>query len=503
MTHGLLSRPVLGISALAIAAALFGGGLVTGNALSGDDDPPEQTLVAGQADADRAAGFGGANGATAPAGNAMAEDMAARGGAEIGIMPPYGGGCAAPLDPAIADGFDLSAGGLTPRTAPDGFDTTGVTIRSEGECDDEGNAVDGEPVIEYQWRHRDSGIAAWVSQRAEDDPLPNMRYGNSATFTVDGEVFMVNAWGTYYPAAAEDGVTRDSALPYPQEEDPRVAEVLDAVIGSLAPSLPDTCFYVQTEGDWSDLEAFGVGDPRPAIPSGLTEQQMNVNVFEAPPGDCEDNGAEAPGGESFWASFHDGGSTYLDISVYHQPEGDGIAYPAYIELWGANWSSNGYGYSVNGSESLGTDTILAIAKALDPSFDETCVVAPTGIDESALADLGLGVPVVPDGFTLADSRMIFRGLPEGCEGAEDPGDQYEFSWSYEGESEYLQVNVSVHQSQDDEAYGYIGDHSVEWSHDAIYGSIWMESGEAPGQDLLEAIALSVDPGLDVSTLEKG
>lgn len=513
MTHRFFAKPVLGIGALAIAAALFGGGLVVGQALEGDDDLPASTTD------DRTMitpGFGTSpfgTGESAPASmdGAVDEDMAR--GAGMTIYPPFGG-CAAPLDPAVGESFDLAAAGLTLRAPASGFDVTGISIRSEGECDDTGNATSGTPVIEYQWRDRDSGITVWIWQRADDEPVANVRYWNSATFTADGETFSVNAWGMAYPLASDRdeageaeaaAVAQDAAMPYPgSEEDPQVTEALEAVIASLAPSLPDGCFYTQTEGGWEDLAAFGVGDPRPAIPAGYSEESSSIFVFTPPAGDCPDNGAEPPTGDSFWASFIDG-SNYLQVSVYRYPETERVASPVYMDIWGANWNSNGLGFSVYGGDEIGQETILAIARALDPAFSETCMIAPTEIDEGALAGLGLGVPVVPDGYTLAESRLIARTLPDGCDGGEEFSDSYEFSWTFEGEGEaQIHINVSKSDGFEGEPWGYIGEGNVEWSHDGTYGSVWAYNGnQGLGAEALEAIATSVDPGLDVSTLEEG
>src|SRR5690606_32536959 len=88
--------------------------------------------------------------------------------------------------------------GLTIRQPAPGFEVTSIALRAEGECDETGNASEGEVVIDYQWRHTATGITASVTQRAENEPIANVKYPSSATFTAGGEVFAVDIWN-YWP----------------------------------------------------------------------------------------------------------------------------------------------------------------------------------------------------------------------------------------------------------------------------------------------------------------
>lgn len=522
------SWPALALAGVILAAALFGGGLLAGKALEdGDQAPADSTPINFGASLPRTGPFGpttdgddaglvrSSTGAPAP-GSAEAED-AARGGYGYGgaTVPESYWGCEAPLGSIIVDGrIDPEAAGITPRFLGNGFQLLHVNLRAEGDCGDDGQPTSGQPVLETGWRHIETGVTVWVNQRIFDDPVANVRWETSANVVADGYFFTVNAWNNHYYYAGDDvkplpadGDVEAADIAPPQGPDPAIAPVLDIAIAQLAPGVPANCYYQQTEGTWADLAGFGVGDPRAAIPSGFTESNFRLFTFTPPAAGCDDNGAEAPEGDSFWAQWTgDSGRSYLEVNVYRYQPFEGESWPGNLDDWGANWTNSGYQFSVWGNNDrggLGKDVILAIATALDPSFDQQCLITTTPLDAAALAGLGFNAPSAPDGFEAGKSSLIRRGVAAGCPGA-DEFTNFELNWSFhDSNGRTIQVYgwVNGNNRGSSDSWGYIHDFGIEWGDGTRNFSVWGNdpAGESM-RDLVIAVALDIDPSLDIDSL---
>ena len=539
MKPGLRSWPVLALAGVILAAAVFGGGVFAGNALGDDDDggtgtpaitntgnpgsnpgfgsqPPRTGPFAttGDGDDDGSLVRYGAQGAN-PASPESATDIARGGYGGGATVPSSYYGCEAPVGDIIIDGsIDPEAAGITPRFLGEGFQLVSISVRAEGDCDEDGQPTSGRPLVDSGWRHTESGVTVWVSQRIFNDPVANVRWSTSANVVSGGYLFSVNAWNNYYYYAGDDAGPADVAedveaagiLP-PNGQDPDIEPVLNLALSQLAPDVAARCYYTQTEGSWADLAGFGVGDPRPAIPSGFTESNFQLFTFAAPGSDCPDNGAEAPQGDSFWAQWNgESGRSYLEVNVYRYEPYEGENWPGSLDDWGAYWTSNGYQFNVwgNGADGgLGKDAILAIAKALDPGFDEQCLITTTTLDPGDLSGIGINAPSAPDGFEAGKSSLIRRGVAAGCP---DPGNStnYELQWSFIGDAGatvevYGWMNPAA-SSSGGETWGYVHDFGIEWGRDNRNFSVWGNNPNGDSmRDLVIEVALSIEPGLDIDS----
>jgi hypothetical protein len=286
--------------------------------------------------------------------------------------------------------------------------------------------------------------------------------------------------------------------------------VLRAVLAALAPDVPAQCYYVQRSGTWDDLALIGVGDPRPAVPSGLAEQYSEFYVFTAPPADCDAVELEQPG--SFSASWGgDGDARYVSVGVY--PAYDGWASYGYLDSGSAYWRNGAFQFNVSayGPEGgLGRDVVEGLARALDPDFSSACFVINRELDESELAALGFQAPVAPEGFEIMSSSLTANEAPSG-----DCGDvpdaefypQYNLHWMMESsDGAVIETNASRYPGSE-QGPGYIYESGLNWSDSqgtqySVYG--WSKGGSGTiERDILVAVAQSMDPSLDPSTLEEG
>jgi hypothetical protein len=534
MNMRLRSWPVLALGGIVLAAAVFGGGVIAGKAL---EDPEEAPAVAQPntfgstlprtgpfAAPDRDGGDDSLTRAgwspyPAAAETGAASDEARGFGYGGATVPTSYQGCEAPIGNVISNGtIDPGAAGIVPRLLREGFQLLSLNLRAEGDCTDSGEPpTSGRPVLDTGWRHIETGITVWVTQRIFDEPVANVRWETSANVVADGYFFTVNAWNNYYyygtddvkPAPDRADVEAAGIAP-PSGVDPAIAPVVDLALAQLAPQVPAGCYYTQVEGSWADLAAFGVGDPRPAVPSGFAESSFNLFTYQSPDAGCADNGGEAPEGNSFWVQWSgDGGRSYLEVNVYKYEPYEGETWPGSLDDWGASWMGNGYQFNVWGNSDdggLGKDVILAIATALDPSFNAQCLVTTTNLDAAGLAAIGIGAPSAPDGFSLGRSNLLRRGVAAGCPGANDYT-SYEVSWSFTNDSGgTLEVYgwVNGNQSNTSDSWGYVHDYGIEWGDGNRNFSIWGNNPDGSStRDLVVAVALSIDPSLDVDSFDNG
>jgi hypothetical protein len=367
---------------VAAAAAIFGGGLVAGQSTGGGDDektPPPITTTEQTQTRDGSV-------------SSVAPDAAVSSGSAAssssGMMAIYPG---EPMCPAnlgsVVNGstIDLSAAGLTPALPGEGFTLRNLNLQAMGPCDGSGTAT---PMLDTQWHHDATGIDAWIHQEANDKPVASVIRGTSATFFSDGYVFQVNVSGGAVAYAMDDsreGGSTSPASPGIPRDDPNAAAVLQTVIASLAPSLPDACFAHQQNAGWDALGTLGIGDPRPAIPDGWTED--NVSAITYAPAEQECGRPPLTDGGSFSASYTQSASDgswagALVISANALPPNADSA-PGTISDYGVNWSNGSYSFGVyaKAAEPIARDQLTAIATALDPGFDVAALTEePSGGD---------------------------------------------------------------------------------------------------------------------------
>jgi hypothetical protein len=514
-------RWLLAAAGLIGAAAVFGSGILVAGAVD-DEGGGATTYVpvpAGQAVS--RPGFGAPNNpalareddgaagespAVRPAADAPASGQG--GGLDRSIYPGYCGGV---LDDSIIaeSTIDLASAGFEPRFLNDGFRLRSLTVRATGPCSDDGtpNNEVGDPVVDSQWLHSESGYEVSISQILGGEAVANVIDGASASFSAGGYTYFVYVYGGVVVYPVEDGpATSPSGDLAAPGVDPKAVEVLNLVIASLVPDLGDECFYHSVAGDWGDLAALGIGDPRGAIPSGFTQQYLNVRTFTPPANDCG-NDAPAPTLGGFDASFVQGsadspeGGIYL--SAYRMGPGE-TRYPGYADAYSASWSNGAFYFNVSGKTDAGGEAIRAIARALDPSFDNACIAVNGPIDGS-----GLPAPVATEGFTITSSQVTGTSFQGDCSRIDTSGyGQVTGSWTLEGEdTTVINAGFSRYPGETSPRGGYISDFDVSWSDGAgtwFYVNAYTR-GISPEVDreLLIQVAASLDPGFDVDSLDEG
>ena len=526
-----LRNVLVAVGGLVAAIALvFGAGYVTANALGdgdGDGDGGSgspQVQVPVNAAVDIGSGSSGRDAITTnapgaqPAGSipaSMTDEQAARSGAPggysgYGLTYPGPGmpyACPAPL-PEVLNGavVDVSLAGFELTLLGDGYTLRNISVRAEGECDDQGQAESGVLVVDTSWVHGETGFEVYLSQRVSEEAVANVLTPYNAQVWADGYAF--SAWVNAYAYPVKP--LTDDIMPAPAE-DPRVSELLKAVMAEVAPAVPDTCYYTQRAGSWDDLASLGVGDPRPAIPGGLSEQYSDFTVFDAPPADCNVPALEGAGG--FSASFADDSQTYVSVSAYAVPAGANPGF-GYLDEGNAYWSNGSFAFNVSGYGSggpLGKDVIENIARSMDPNFSAACFITTRQLDPSELAGLGFGEPTPPEGFELGKSSLMVTEAPSGDCG--DPPDgqnypQYSLYWTMQ-DSDGVTIDASAYRypGSAPEAGGYIYEGGLYWA--AADGTQYSVSSYGPNgpssvdRETLIAVAQSMDPSLDPSTLQEG
>jgi hypothetical protein len=285
--------------------------------------------------------------------------------------------------------------------------------------------------------------------------------------------------------------------------------VLQLLIGQLSPTTDLKCFWTAGPGDWASLAGMGIGDPRPAVPSGFSQQEFNVTAFTEPTGGC-DTSLKPNEGFSFNASWQkqDNGFSYLGVSVFAngaQPE-----FPGQISEYGANWSRNGlqYGVYAKSEKPLGIDVVRAIAKALDPQFNEACFVRERQLSDGDLSGLGFSPAKAPKDYKLVRSNLVASEIASGCPKPDGFEPSYNLSWSFEKGADTIDAGANRYGSSPrGDGSGYLSANNLSWTSAA--GTNYYVNGYSKGispnvnKDDLVAVAKSIDPAFDLSKLKEG
>lgn len=497
--------------AIAAACALFAAGTVTGLALTdGDGDTPLSPPASGGQDGTGSSSVSisrpgiptTASGGPGAPGREAADTVAPKGGA----MPAYG--CTAPLPEGVvgSETLNLAAAGITPRVPHSGFQLTGLSLSSTAGCTPDGQPEgDARLVLSTAWRHTQTGLEVYLNQAPSADPVAPILRQDSATFAALGYRFDV--WVNAYPVRPLEGPATDTPAIAVNGADPRAAEVLREVIAQLAPGFDQQCFWKVRDGDWADLALAGVGDPRPAIPSALSLSDVHVSAFDRPADGCDTSVAPVEGFGLYatWSSAD--GATQLGISVYGLPDDASSQYPGYLDQYGANWTNRGLQFSIwyASKEPGSPDLLRAVAKALDPSFDDACFVRQVSLQPSDLAALGLRQPQPPQGYDLTASYLTTTDVAPGCERPDGFYRSIDLSWTFQRGPDTISVYVNRYEgSTGMTPGGTISDYGLYWT--AADGTSYSVNGSSTGvsgvvsRDDLIAVATSLDPSLDVSRL---
>ncbi|MFN0093908.1 MAG: hypothetical protein ACKVVT_03910 [Dehalococcoidia bacterium] len=528
-----VSKLGLSIGGIAIAGALFAGGFAAANAVDGDDTPTSQANAQTAAGAIRvpnvARETSGSAAISLPnAGQPGAPPATGFGADKANAYYPGPGPyfCQADLPPiTTTNGFDLSRAGFTMRLLGSGFSLLSLNIWTEAECDDQGKPT-GEQhlVLATNWRHGESGLQVSLTQREREKATANVRYPLSADFWNGGYQYQLYVNPGYYPLYAKDGGAAEPAIApgapskpgiLPVPDDPRSQEVLNAAIAQLVPSLGAECFYTQVRGSWADLGKLGIGDPRPAIPANYKETNAEVSYFKAPPASC--NVATFDNQGQFFAGWVDeangryNGS--INVNAYPVAEGQ-IPQLGWIDDYNASWTNGKWQFNVSGNRNdrgIGFETLRAVAKAMDPSFNDACFLRKVDIKPGDLAARGLREPSLPAGYSFGNVNLTAVELPKDCVAIpEAPGNSYSLYWEMTDGKGGNIINASLNRQdggvERPQPGGTISDQFINWAdaRGAYYSvsGYGADGGSGPGQDVLIAVAKSLDPTLDVSTLEK-
>lgn len=495
--------------AVAAVVAVFAGGAFTGRALADDEEKPATRLTFGQPPGSGAAGDGGADGLVA----AEAVKRGAAGVATGGDLQywPY---CPGTLPAGVASSIiDPAAAGLAMRLLGAGFELQSITLRAQGECDESGNPINVTPALDTSWIHSGSGASVWVSQR-ESDEVANFMDQWSAVVWSDGYVFQVSAGGgvlSYAKVAAEEDAAVSSLAP-DQVDTVAIQQALEEAVAGLAPGVALECFYRVVDGDWAALAALGLGDPRGAIPSGFAESYASIHTLQQPAANCDAPALENTYAPSLDASFTDARGGWIGVSAYRVFEAGvfpGAATPGSVYWADGQWQYGVYGYGSDGAP-IDAETLTGIARALAPGFDEQCLAVDTRLSEAEVVAAGFNLPALPDEYTLQKSDFALNGVPSGCEtGGDVAGGGYRLYWSYaDGAGNTVDVSVTRPVPVADApgqatSPGYLNEFGAGWTSADGTNYFVMLSAASGDRDLVTTVALSVDPGLDISTLDEG
>ena len=515
-------KPLFWLASLALAAALFASGALVARATLDESRPVQPS------DGDRSQvvlpGIATGEGASpvAPAGYGKDDVMPASGrGAAPASMPA----CRAPLPAGlVANGnIDWSKASFAPALPSAGFSALSFSLGSNGACEKDGTAASGGLTLSTSWRHDETGLEAHVTQTASSERVASVLRGDSATFWAAGYRFDVgvNSYLIMRGGVAEDmpaiapasgsgsatAGARPSMSPSAPGGDPRAAEVLRQLIGQISPASELKCFWTTAPGDWGSLALVGAGDPRPAIPAGFSELDLNVTTFNPPAPGC-DTSVKPVEGFSLNASWQKGNTAYLGISVYSS--GYMENYPGNITEYGANWARSGlqFGVYAKAEAPLGIETIRAIARALDPQFDEACFVRQRTLTEAELPALGISPAKAPDGFAVQSSHLSATEVAAGCPRPEGFESSYTANWTFAGGADFIEAGANAYGGAPaGNGSGYRGQNSLNWT--SAKGVTFYVNGSSRGisptvsEETLVAIAKSMDPSFDLSKLQDG
>jgi hypothetical protein len=514
-------KPLFWLAGAAVAAAFFASGALVARATiddSGDSNPSDgdraEVILPGLATGESAA--------PNVAASYGRDDVMTTGGRGADMSMPS---CRAPLPAGVISNgnIDWAKANFAPSLPSAGFSALSFALGSQGECAKDGSATGGGLSLNTAWLHDATGIDAYVTQTASSEQIASVLRGDSATFWANGYRFdiSVNAYSVMPAGATTDlpavsppsGAGSSSAAggrsaPGAPTPDPRAAEVLRQLVAQLSPQTELKCFWTVGQGDWNSLAALGVGDPRGAIPSGFQQMELNVTSFNEPAAGC-DTSIKPTEGFSLNAGWQkDNGAGYLGVSVYSA--GYPQDFPGNINEYGANWSRGGlqFGVYAKAEKPVGIEVIRAIAKALDPQFNEACFIRERTLAEGELPALGISPAKPPSGYKLENSRMSASEIAAGCAKPDGFEPSYTANWTFTNGGDVIEAGASAYGGAPPaDGGGYRGPNNLNWT--SAKGVNFYVNAYSRGinpevsEDALVAVAKSMDPSFDLSKLQEG
>lgn len=327
------------------------------------------------------------------------------------------------------------------------------------------------------------GTFLWGSSEDASEPGPSLLHDTSASFTWDGQAYSL------YATHAPDATAR---------------QILEAAIAEIAPGLPIECFYRLTSGSWGDLAAAGLGDPRGAIPPSFSAGELRLRYYAPPAAGCPGVVSAGSLPTLFFAAFTHPSGRRLELRADWGESA--TSSPGVLTESSAEWRNGHLAFSlaVDGKPH-GEGVVTAVARAIDPAFDERCHRAARELPDGELAAHGLHFPTVPPGFERVSSKQSAKLAPGGCPtGQADPG-VLDLAWVFvSADNVALEVGVSRGAQAAVEAVKnrvQIGEDYVRWT-DAqgqtyyVYGHS-LDDGPGLSQAELFAVARSLDPSVQL------
>jgi hypothetical protein len=391
------------------------------------------------------------------------------------------------------DAIQPSQLGISMNLLKDGFQLNSLTIRSDAACGPDGQAGPGVPVLETGWTVEAAGVPLLLSQQPQAQGSGNRLDDGSASFWWQGFVYSIQLQF----AVPLQGKGADSTAP-----DSR--QILLQAIAELAPGLDPSCFAQRKTGTWSDVATLGIGDPRPAIPSGYTEAAFQLDFLAAPA--CSPDNPGTASEVSLFALFQSPSGSSVGIEAWSLSGSS--PYPGTVQDGSLSWSSDRYQFNVsgdNGGVPLSASVLVPIAQRLDPTFSTSCTLQPVTLAPAGLTGLGFHAPLLPAGWTQTDVSLGGQIVPSSCARHFDFQGTYSLFWSFSNGAD-LVISASALRIVSDHpgprTDPVVSDQCISWNDDlgtTFFVSGYSAAGGAPpDRSTLVAVARSMDPGLTIS-----
>lgn len=412
--------------------------------------------------------------------------------------------CQLPVGDLVTAGdVHLSPSGFVARDLGPEFELINLAVGAYGRCQSDGTVVERYISLQTSWLHRPTGYRVGLDQRQSSEAAPAIADPGLFTFSDGGYQFTLGATR----GEISDGGDRTQLGDLEVSRNQLAA--LTAALADVAPNLPLDCFYLPRLGDWDDLAAAGLGDPRHLIPAEWTLDEFEVRAFHKPVADCGQAAAPpSPRFASLRFSSQDGLRS-VTFSVNLQAAGTG-SFPATISEYEASWGTDRYALRVSLSPQPSDEIAepVLLAAALDPTFNPDCSLFSRDLAEAELASVSIGLPEAPDGY----EETYFYGTVDRVRPECDREFEYEgsasASWSFandEGVFINIVANSTLGEAQFVANPGTVNDVAVSWTTlDGTSYAITSFSADTGfagiGAAMLKQIAVSLDAGLDTSTL---
>lgn len=339
-------------------------------------------------------------------------------------------------------------------------------------------------MLETEWKHRETGVEVMIDQYAGTD-APTRVATNSASFNDDGfDFYILGISELLHPHDAVD-VSIQSG-------------VLETAVQQLGPPVSLSCFYRTTGKSWGDLAAFGIGDPRPAVPSDYTPLNLEFTVLEPPPADCPGT-KSPPAAESsvqFRAMFNGPGSSLLAVSARAVTPEDGES-QATFGAGDARWQAEHYQFSINWApEHVSNDEARTIATALDPGFGKVCSLSVSRVNFDDIRQTNLREPVRADGPSTVSGSFFVIGNSPGCPDGGATGFQAHWIMEYRDRGGLVDVTALRGEQMPNLRPFVFEDKTLYWQRsDGVEFYVSGLKAEFARAELLQ-VARGVDPTFD-------